>query len=145
MRTLILIVLVVCCFGGFLHSLHDGQAAEEQFRETKCERSDLDPEFYLIRLEAPDRTKKRLTFNNRENGLLTFKSTSLEYLKWAAGLSEFDALSYQATQRDFGMLSANHKNRELAYEFGIVSRECWDGLRQHVDGLISTREISKAG
>ena len=138
MRELIFLWLVA----GFILA-EDVQAAEEHFRQTKCGRSSPDSNFYVIRLEAPDGTLKRLTFNNREKGLLIFKSTSVKYWKWAADLPEFDAVNYHATQRGFGMLSANRRNREPSYEFGIVSRQCWDGLRRHIDGLVRTREMPR--
>ena len=138
MRRPIFRVLVACfVFSG------DVQAAEDHFRQTKCGRSSPDSNFFVIRLEAPDGTLKRLTFNNRDKGLLIFKSTSLKYWKWSAELPEFDAVNYRATQGGFGMLSANRRNRELIYEFGIVSKECWDGLRRHIYGLVPTRELTR--
>ena len=136
-RLILLVLMVVSIFS------QDVRAAEDVFRQTECGQSNLGSEFYVVRLEAPDGTLKRLTFNNTAKGLLVFKSTSLKYLKWAADLPEFDALNYHATDQGFGMLSANPKNRELFYEFGIVSKKCWDGLRHHVDGLVRTREIPR--
>ena len=133
-------VLVAC-----LIFSRDLQAAEDHFRQSKCGRSGPDSKFYVIRLEAPDGTLKRLTFNNREKGLLVFKSTSLKYWKWATDLPELDSVNYHATHRGFGMLSASRKNRELMYEFGIVSKACWEGLRRHIDGLVNTREIPRNG
>ncbi len=138
MQRLTALVLVACfIFPG------DVQAAEDHFRQTKCGRSGPDSNIYVIRLEAPDGTLKRLTFNNTKKGLLIFKSTSVQYWKWTADLPEFDAVNYHATRRGFGMLSASRKNRELMYEFGIVSKECWEGLRRHIDGLVKTREIPR--
>ena len=140
MRRLLLIVLATCA--AFSQGL---QASEGRFHQAECGRSESGLELYVIRLEAPDRTTKRLTFNNKDDGLLVFKSTSLKHLKWASSLSEFVALTYQRTHRDFGALSARRKNRKADDEFGIVSEDCWDGLRRHIDGLVRTREISGTG
>lgn len=120
------------------------QAAEEHFNETKCGPAPWGPEIYEIRLEAPDGTRKRLTFNNKtENGLFVFTSTSLKYLKWASDLSDFEALKYRATDQGVGVLSAGYKHLEQVFELGTISKECWDELRRYVKGLVRTAEITQ--
>ncbi len=130
-----------CLLSAFCLMISSNQlAAQEGFRESKCERGDDDSSFYSITLKANEGRLKRLTFSNSGDGNLIYRSASQKHLTWTRYLSEFEVLTYHIVDQDFGNLSASLKNREIIYDFGLITRTCWYGLREHMDGLVQTRE-----
>ncbi len=112
------------------------RAGEKAFTETNCGKIIPGSDSYWILLEAPDGTKKRLTFG----GVLLFKSTSLKYLKWVADLSKIESFEYRADGQGDGLLSMILRLKNERHEFGMISEDCWNGLREHLKDRVPTIE-----